>query len=75
MRSAGLSGEHYESIPRATLPAAYFEPVGEHPVEAFVFVAAGARPDQSLVEAGTGWHIKTYRLGERRGRGSANAII
>jgi L-fuconolactonase len=47
----GYRWEHFEAIPRATLPTDYFASVGDYPVEAFVFVESGARPDRSLDEA------------------------
>jgi L-fuconolactonase len=47
----GYRWEHFETVPRATLPADYFAAVGDDPVEALVFVEAGAMPDRSLDEA------------------------
>ena len=47
----GYRWQHFEGIPRATLPADYLAAVVDYPVEAFVFVESGAKVDRSLDEA------------------------
>jgi L-fuconolactonase len=47
----GYRWEHFESIPRGTLPDDYFAAVGDFPVEAFVFVESSAKLDRSFDEA------------------------
>lgn len=47
----GYRWEGMEGVARATLPGQYMADTGSYPVNAFVFVEAGARPDQSLAEA------------------------